>query len=320
MGRIARAASGFRWNMKWPSMPSDIPAARSKRRARPPARPAAWRSAISGMDADHGRHRLQGRRIPGHRGRLRSTVPAQEQPDRRCSGLRLAVRGDRRRPARLADAGMYGSSTPSTARASFARGDLDWTIAVGLVQDGVPMAGFVYAPVPDECSKRLPGGPALRNGEPIQVRPRETLDGRPHRRSQAMLDHPAHRAGFGARPGSIPWPTASSRVADGRIDGGVGGRPCQRLGPRGGARHAAARRAAILTRRPASAALQPPTDAQARCGIRGWPLAPALTDAAATGRAWPAPGRSSLPQCAIGALHDQHHSRSARPQHPRTNA
>src|SRR5689334_5304320 len=36
---------------------------------------------------------------------------------------------------------------PIDGTRAFARGDVDWTIAVGLVFDGIPIAGFVYAPV-----------------------------------------------------------------------------------------------------------------------------------------------------------------------------
>ena len=99
---------------------------------------------------------------------------------------------------------------PIDGTRSFARGDADWTIAVGLVRDGVPVAGFVYAPVPGDLYEVVPGQPALRNASPIRVNPRDRLDGALLSGPKPLLDQIDAISRIERDPGSIPSPTGSS--------------------------------------------------------------------------------------------------------------
>ncbi|MCP8939216.1 3'(2'),5'-bisphosphate nucleotidase CysQ [Alsobacter sp. SYSU M60028] len=111
---------------------------------------------------------------------------------------------------------------PIDGTKSFARGDPDWTIAVGLVRDGAPLAGFVYAPVTDEMFEAIPGRPALLNGHPIAVSRRAALAGARIAGPRPVLDA-LHASGAGieraARIHSLALRIV--RVADGTLDGGV---------------------------------------------------------------------------------------------------
>jgi myo-inositol-1(or 4)-monophosphatase len=79
-------------------------------------------------------------------------------------------------PARLAQADLW-IVDPIDGTRAYARGDTDWTVAVALVSDGDPVAGFVYAPVADAFYEALPGALATLNGAPIRVSARTGLDG-----------------------------------------------------------------------------------------------------------------------------------------------
>lgn len=79
-------------------------------------------------------------------------------------------------PARLEQADLW-IVDPIDGTRAYARGDADWTVAVALVSDGDPVAGFVYAPVADAFYEALPGSPATLNGAPIRVSGRAGLDG-----------------------------------------------------------------------------------------------------------------------------------------------
>jgi myo-inositol-1(or 4)-monophosphatase len=112
---------------------------------------------------------------------------------------------------------------PIDGTRAFARGDPDWTIAVGLVQDGDPIAGFVFAPVVDEFFEALPGGPALLNERPIGTSSRAGLAGARLAGPHPMLDrlaqgHPIERA-----PKIHSLAYRIIQVADGRLDAGLAG-------------------------------------------------------------------------------------------------
>ncbi len=64
---------------------------------------------------------------------------------------------------------------PIDGTRAFARGDADWTVAIGIAVGGAPAAGFVYAPVTDEMFEAEPGDVARLNGRPILASGRETL-------------------------------------------------------------------------------------------------------------------------------------------------
>lgn len=124
-------------------------------------------------------------------------------------------------PARLKKRNVWVVD-PIDGTKSFARGDPDWTIAVGLVRDGVPLAGFVYAPVSDEMFEATPGRPALLNGHPIQVSSCASLDKARIAGPRPVLDAiqgSGARFERAARIHSLAFRIV--RVADGTIDGGV---------------------------------------------------------------------------------------------------
>ncbi|MFO1147671.1 MAG: 3'(2'),5'-bisphosphate nucleotidase CysQ [Alsobacter sp.] len=125
-------------------------------------------------------------------------------------------------PARLARRRVW-IVDPIDGTRAFARGDTDWTIAVGIVEDGVPVAGFVYAPVPDEFFEASAGAPALRNGERIRATDREGLSGARLAGPKPMLDRLAGRAAFDRAPRVHSLAYRIIHVADGRIDGGLAG-------------------------------------------------------------------------------------------------
>jgi myo-inositol-1(or 4)-monophosphatase len=126
-------------------------------------------------------------------------------------------------PARLGRRRVWVVDPIDGTRA-FARGDPDWTVAVGLVEDGRPVAGFVFAPAMEEFFEALPGAGALMNGRPILVTARETVAG-------AVLagPRPALEA-VAASHGAVEMvPKIHSlayrivRVAQGALDGGLAG-------------------------------------------------------------------------------------------------
>lgn len=56
---------------------------------------------------------------------------------------------------------------PIDGTRGFIRGDDHWTISVAVVEDGVPIAGVVYAPARDELYDACLGGGARFNGRPL---------------------------------------------------------------------------------------------------------------------------------------------------------
>lgn len=112
---------------------------------------------------------------------------------------------------------------PIDGTRAFARGDTDWTVAVGLVEDGAPVAGFVYAPVLDEFFEALPGGPALRNGDPVRATRRDSLAGARLGGPKPMLDRLAARVPVDRAPKIHSLAYRIIHVADGRLDAGLAG-------------------------------------------------------------------------------------------------
>jgi myo-inositol-1(or 4)-monophosphatase len=56
---------------------------------------------------------------------------------------------------------------PIDGTRGFIRGDDRWTVSVAVVEDGVPIAGVVYAPARDELYDACLGGGARFNGKPL---------------------------------------------------------------------------------------------------------------------------------------------------------
>ena len=78
-------------------------------------------------------------------------------------------------PASIADA--CGSWTPSMAPARFIRGIPEWCVSIGLIENGLPVAGGIFSP---SCDTRIVGsvesGVTL-NGVPVQCAEGEGLAG-----------------------------------------------------------------------------------------------------------------------------------------------
>lgn len=64
---------------------------------------------------------------------------------------------------------------PIDGTRGFIRGEDSWTVSLAVVENGVSIAGVVYAPARDEMYDGCLGGGARLNGEPLQ---RETVPGR----------------------------------------------------------------------------------------------------------------------------------------------
>jgi myo-inositol-1(or 4)-monophosphatase len=56
---------------------------------------------------------------------------------------------------------------PIDGTSGFLRGEDSWTVCLAVVEDGVPVAGVVYAPVRDELYDAVAGGTARLNGQPL---------------------------------------------------------------------------------------------------------------------------------------------------------
>jgi myo-inositol-1(or 4)-monophosphatase len=111
---------------------------------------------------------------------------------------------------------------PIDGTRSFARGDADWTVAVGIVADGVPVAGFVYAPVTDEMFEATPGDVSRRNGEPITPTGRDTLSDAFVAGPRPLLDRlVAGPVPFRQAPRIHSLAFRMVRVADGTVDAGL---------------------------------------------------------------------------------------------------
>ena len=64
---------------------------------------------------------------------------------------------------------------PIDGTRGFIRGDDSWTVSLAVVENGIAIAGVVYAPARDEMYEATIGGGARLNGKPLK---RETVPGR----------------------------------------------------------------------------------------------------------------------------------------------
>lgn len=113
---------------------------------------------------------------------------------------------------------------PIDGTRAFARGDVDWMVSVGLVEDGVPIAGLLLAPATGEFYAAQPGGPATLNGEPIRVSDKADVAGSRVAGPGGAVQRLAENAGpiiEAARLHSLAYRLA--HVADGRLDAGLAG-------------------------------------------------------------------------------------------------
>ncbi|WP_460449208.1 3'(2'),5'-bisphosphate nucleotidase CysQ [Alsobacter sp. SYSU BS001988] len=113
---------------------------------------------------------------------------------------------------------------PIDGTRSFARGDTDWTVALGIVEDGVAVAGFVYAPVAEVMYEALPGGPALKNGVEIRASGLDLVENARIAGPGPMLDAmQAAGTPFRRMPRIHSLAYRLVHVADSSIDGALAG-------------------------------------------------------------------------------------------------
>ncbi|HEY9235262.1 MULTISPECIES: 3'(2'),5'-bisphosphate nucleotidase CysQ [Phenylobacterium] len=72
-----------------------------------------------------------------------------------------------------------------------------WAVSVAVVEEGLPLAGVVYAPDLDETFQAVAGGGATLNGAPIQAGERDVIEGCGMVGDARMFTHPAW---------PTPWP------------------------------------------------------------------------------------------------------------------
>lgn len=111
---------------------------------------------------------------------------------------------------------------PIDGTRGFIRGDDSWTVSLAVVEDGIPIAGVVYAPARDEMydaalgmGARLNGQPLVRQRHPGRTAPLIPAPGAVHQELQA--------AGFEYTRGPY-FPSLAYQlvqVATGRLDAGV---------------------------------------------------------------------------------------------------
>lgn len=127
-------------------------------------------------------------------------------------------------PARLARP-LVWIVDPIDGTRAFSTGNPDWSVSVGLVADGRPIAGLVYAPAHGQFYEALAGEGARRDGAPIRVSDRSGLEGARVAGPKPIVDRIDRALG---EP-MLRCPKVSSlalrlaRVADGTIDVGLVG-------------------------------------------------------------------------------------------------
>lgn len=108
---------------------------------------------------------------------------------------------------------------PIDGTRSFVAGGTDWTIPVAVVEGGRPVAAVLFAPARDELYTASVGSGATRNGTPIHVSARTSLDGASLAISRRFL---RDLADDGLRARSLFFASLAyrlARIADGRLDG-----------------------------------------------------------------------------------------------------
>ena len=95
----------------------------------------------------------------------------------------------------------------------------DWAVSIALVEDGRPTVAALYAPITDEMFLATRGGGATRNGAPMQIPARASLDGARIAGPNSHLEKLV-----GLNPRLLPQPKVFSlalratRVASGHFD------------------------------------------------------------------------------------------------------
>ncbi len=111
---------------------------------------------------------------------------------------------------------------PIDGTRAYLSGNPDWSIAIALLAEGIPVLGVVYAPALDTFYEATRGNGARRNGDVITVAAATSFDGVAVSGPAPFADRLARRA-----PGIVRAPRVPSlalrivRVADGSIDVGL---------------------------------------------------------------------------------------------------
>jgi len=124
-------------------------------------------------------------------------------------------------PIRLTHARVF-IVDPIDGTRGFIRGDDSWTVSLAVVEDGVPIAGVVYAPARDEMYDAALGAGARYNGQPL-VRQRHPGRTSPLIPAPGAVHQELQAAGFDYTRGPY-FPSLAYQlvqVATGRLDAGV---------------------------------------------------------------------------------------------------
>jgi myo-inositol-1(or 4)-monophosphatase len=111
---------------------------------------------------------------------------------------------------------------PIDGTRAFVSGHPDWCVAIGLLAEGQPVFGLVYAPEHGDLYEAVRGGGATKNGVPIRVSDHDRLDGARVTGPKPLVDAFESRAGRVERVAKIPsLALRLARVAEGRLDIGL---------------------------------------------------------------------------------------------------
>jgi myo-inositol-1(or 4)-monophosphatase len=117
---------------------------------------------------------------------------------------------------------------PIDGTRGFIRGDDSWTVSLAVVEDGIPIAGVVYAPARDEMYDAAIGLGARRNGKPLERR-RPVDRGRPLIPAPGAVHQELQAAGLEYTRGPA-YPSLAYRlvqVGTGKLDAAVTRRGAQ---------------------------------------------------------------------------------------------
>ncbi len=120
-------------------------------------------------------------------------------------------------PARLAARRVWVVD-PIDGTRGFMEGNPDWAVSAALVEDGRPLIAALYAPVTEELFLAVRGAGATRNGAPLSVTPRETLEGAAVAGPAAAVDVLARIVPITRLPRGRSLALRIARVATGEID------------------------------------------------------------------------------------------------------
>ena len=111
---------------------------------------------------------------------------------------------------------------PIDGTRAFMDGDPHWCVGLAVVEDGVAVAGVIYAPVMDQLYEARLGEPAYLNGEPISASDCGQIDGCRMVATRELMEHKAWRRAWPPVTIAVPRPNATllrlAHVAIGRAD------------------------------------------------------------------------------------------------------